>query len=257
MIPSPVIFGYQVDWFQDLQYVAIGFSILVFICRYNYWKSYKPIYVLAFVSLIIFLGYVGSRCIEVLEAVLTNSTVLQRFSIMDLLTESGGMRWYGALLFNFIAFYLIIKLFNKKELLGLNDEIVLAASGGLIIGKIGCGLSGHGCYGVPTNLLWGMRFSYGSMPSFLPVHPTPLYDAIVYALLFVLLIWIAKHKKFDGLLIIYFLIVSCVASILIEVVRTNEAVVLNLSLAQIVYIFLLIGTIVFYQNKMNKSTIGN
>lgn len=252
MLPNPVIFGYQVDWFQDLQYVGIVFSILVFVLRYKHWKTYQPVYVLAFIGLIIFLGYVGSRIIEVIEAIITNSDITEQFSLMELLTKQGGMRWYGALLFNFVAFYLIIKWFNKQQLVSLIDEIVLAASGGLIIGKLGCGLSGHGCYGVPTNLSWGMRFPYGSMPSYLPVHPTPIYDAIIYALLFIGLIWVAKNKKFDGQLIIYFLLTSCIASILIEMIRTNEAVFLSLSLAQIIYFLLLIATLIYYRRTQLK-----
>lgn len=252
MLPSPVIFGYQVDWFQDLQYVGIVFSILVFVLRYKHWKTYQPVYVLAFIGLIIFLGYVGSRIIEVIEAIITNSDITEQFSLMELLTKQGGMRWYGALLFNFVAFYLIIKWFNKQQLVSLIDEIVLAASGGLIIGKLGCGLSGHGCYGVPTNLSWGMRFPYGSMPSYLPVHPTPIYDAIIYALLFIGLIWVAKNKKFDGQLIIYFLLTSCIASILIEMIRTNEAVFLSLSLAQIIYFLLLIATLIYCRRTQLK-----
>lgn len=247
MYPRPVIFGYQVDWFQDLQYLAIGISVLIFLSRHKYLNNFKPPYVFAFISFVIFLGYTGSRCIEVLETILTNNIAIQQFSVVELLTYQGGMRWYGALLFNFAAFYIIIKFFNKKSLLGLIDEIVLAASGGLIIGKIGCGLSGHGCYGIPTNLPWGIRFPYGSVPSFLPVHPTPIYDAIVYALLFVLLLWVSRNKKFDGQLIAYFLLTSCVASILIEILRTNDPVILNLSLAQITYAFMLIGTIIFHQ----------
>jgi len=252
MYPPPIIFGYQLDWFQDLQYLAIVVSILIFLIRRSYWKNHNIIYVAAFISLIIFLGYIGSRALEVLEGFLTNGSSWQKYSLMELLTNKGGMRWYGALLFNFAIFYLIIKFFNQQKLLGLIDEVVLAASGGLIIGKIGCGLSGHDCYGVPTNLPWGMRFPYGSMPSFLPVHPTPLYDAMVYAILFVALIWVAKNKKFAGQLIIYFLLVSCLVSVLVEIIRTNEAVFLNFSLAQIVYLFLLIATLVFFKKtKLN------
>lgn len=252
MIPSPTIFGHQVDWFQDLQYIAIGFSIIIFMLRYNFWKTNKIIYVFAFIGLIVFLGYAGGRIIEVIEALLINNAAAQQFSLLELLTTQGGTRWYGALLFNFIAFYLIIKLFNKKQLIGLIDEIVLAVSGGLIIGKIGCGLSGHGCYGIPTNLPWGMRFPYGSMPSYLPVHPTPIYDAIVYAFLFIGLIWVAKNKKFDGQLIIYFLLVSCIASILIEIIRTNEPVLFSMSLAQVIYFLLLIATLIYYKRTRLK-----
>lgn len=257
MLPNPIIFGYQVDWFQDLQYLAIGISIFIFILRRSYWQNYKPIFVLAFITLIIFLGYIGSRIIEVVEAVLTNNAVLEKFSIIELLSDKGGMRWYGALLLNFTTFYLIIRLFNNKKLLGLIDEIVLATSAGLVIGKIGCGLSGHGCYGVPTNLPWGMRFPYGTMPSYLPVHPTPIYDAIVYATLFIILIWVSKSKKFDGQLIIYFLMTSCIASILVEIIRTNDAIFLNLSLAQIIYFLLLFATALFYRRTKNNRSLSN
>lgn len=255
MFQSPSIFGYQIDWFQDLQYAAIAVSILIFISRRSYWKRHHTLSVFAFISLIIFLGYIGSRVIEVAETIITNGVAAEKFSVVELLFSQGGMRWYGALLFNFIAFYVIIKLFNKKELLGLIDEIVLAASAGLVIGKMGCGLSGHGCYGVPTNLPWGMRFPYGSMPSYLPVHPTPLYDALVYGILFVSLVYISKNKKFDGLLIVYFLITSCVASILIEIVRTNDPVIFGLSLAQIIYFLLLIATVYFYAK--TRSSFNN
>lgn len=252
MYPPPIIFGYQLDWFQDLQYLAIAVSILIFLSRRNYWKNFNLLYVTAFVSLIIFLGYIGSRSLEVVEGFLTNGSSWQKYSLVELLRDKGGMRWYGALLFNFAVFYFIIKFFDKGKLLGLIDEIVLAASGGLIIGKVGCGLSGHGCYGIPTTLPWGMRFPYGSMPSFLPVHPTPLYDAFVYAILFGVLIWVARNKKFDGQLIIYFLIASSVTSFLIEIIRTNESVLLNFSLAQVIYLLVLISTIMFYRKtKLN------
>lgn len=252
MFPSPLIFGHQVDWFQDLQYVGIVISILVFIFRRSYLKIDKPLYLLSLILLIIFLGYVGARFIEVIEAILTNNLAAQKFSFFELLTKKGGTRIYGAFLFNFIFFAILIRFFKRNELLGFLDEIVIAGSAGIIFGKLGCQFSGHGCYGVPTNLPWGMRYPYGSMPSYLPVHPTPFYDAIVYALLFAALIYASKNKKFDGQMVVYFLLIVCVASILIEIVRNNEAVFLSMSLAQIVYIFLLFGTLIFYKKATLK-----
>ncbi len=255
MFPSPIIFGYQVDWFQDLQYVAILASALVFIFRRSYLKIKNPIYVLLLISLVIFWGYTGARFIEVIEATLTNNLAAQRFSFIELLTSKGGTRIYGAFLFNFIFFAVLIGLFKRNELLGFLDEIVIAGSAGIIFGKLGCQFSGHGCYGVATNLPWGMRYPYGSMPSYLPVHPTPLYDVLVYAVLFLVLIYASKNKKFDGQILIYFLFTVCIASILIEIIRNNEAVFLNMSLAQIVYFIMLIGAIIFYRNAKSKSNL--
>lgn len=256
MFPSPNIFGYQVDWFQDLQYLSIVISVLVFFLRAKFWKEHGLITVILLIVSIILLGYLGSRFIEVIESFLTNSVSIQKYSFSELMLKYGGMRWYGALLFNFIAFYLIIKITKKINMLNLIDEVVLAASIGLVIGKVGCWLSGHGCYGIPTNLPWGMRFPYGTMPSFLPVHPTPLYDAMVYFILFFYLVWLGKSKKYLGQLVVNFLVVSSIASVLIETIRTNEAVIFNLSLAQIIYIVLLIGTLIFYRiakkNQVNR-----
>jgi len=255
MFPSPIIFGHQVDWFQDLQYVGIFVSALVFIFRRSHLKIKNPVYILLLTSLVIFWGYIGARFIEVIEAILTNNLAAQRYSFLELLTGKGGMRVYGAFLFNFIFFAILIRLFKRNELLGFLDEIVIAGSAGIIFGKLGCQFSGHGCYGIPTNLPWGMRYPYGSMPSYLPVHPTPFYDAIVYVVLFTVLIYASKNKKFDGQMIIYFLFTVCIASILIEIIRNNEAVFLNMSLAQIVYFLMLFGAIIFYRNAKSKSNL--
>lgn len=50
------------------------------------------------------------------------------------------------------------------------------------IGKIGCFLSGDGCYGPvadPTKVPWAMSYPNGGDPTYQPVHPTPLYEAAV------------------------------------------------------------------------------
>jgi len=204
---------------------------------------------LFFVFLLV-LGNFGARVLEAIETILTNGPAAEQYTFWEMVVgKQGGRRWFGALLVNFVAVYLLIKITGKISLLGLLDEILIVASGGVVIGKIGCFLSGHGCYGVPTNWIVGMRVPYGSMPSILPVHPTALYDAIIYAVLFVVLWRLSKNKKYDGQITIVFLFTVCIASILVEVIRINEPVIFNMSLAQIVYAFLLIGTIVFYRNR--------
>ncbi|KAF4658834.1 hypothetical protein FOZ61_005252 [Perkinsus olseni] len=49
---------------------------------------------------------------------------------------------------------------------------------GHAIGKLGCFLSGDGCYGYPTEVPWAMSFPNGLVPTLTPVHPTPLYEMV-------------------------------------------------------------------------------
>ena len=65
------------------------------------------------------------------------------------------------------------------------DLCAPAAAIGYGIGRIGCFLSGDGCYGIPIQPVhlfgitfhpWGMAFPQGIEPVFVPVYPTPLYE---------------------------------------------------------------------------------
>lgn len=53
------------------------------------------------------------------------------------------------------------------------------------IGRLGCHITGDGCYGISTNLPWGCSYPDGDMPTLLRVHPAPLYEAS-YALMLLL-----------------------------------------------------------------------
>jgi len=65
---------------------------------------------------------------------------------------------------------------------------------GHVIGKIGCFLSGDGCYGPPTDPMrvpWAMSFPNGLVPTKQPVHPTPLYEAALSLSIFILVRWLS------------------------------------------------------------------
>lgn len=46
------------------------------------------------------------------------------------------------------------------------------------IGRLGCLLYGDGTYGRPMSVPWAMTFPHGVVPTNVPVHPTPLYEAL-------------------------------------------------------------------------------
>ncbi|CAE7241571.1 lgt [Symbiodinium sp. CCMP2592] len=60
---------------------------------------------------------------------------------------------------------------------------------GHAVGKIGCFLSGDGCYGPRTraDAPWAMSFPNGLVPVREPVHPTPLYESTLSMALFLFL----------------------------------------------------------------------
>lgn len=47
------------------------------------------------------------------------------------------------------------------------------------VGRVGCLLSGDGCYGCESSLPWAMAFPRGIIPTVKSVHPTPLYESLM------------------------------------------------------------------------------
>ena len=81
-----------------------------------------------------------------------------------MLWDTAGFAWFGGLVFGISA--LVFQGWRAK-IGGLRtlDLAAPAAAIGYGIGRIGCFLSGDGCYGIPTNLPWGMSFPNGIEPT--------------------------------------------------------------------------------------------
>ena len=88
------------------------------------------------------------------------------------LWDSAGFAWYGGLILG-ISALVFQGWWARIGGLRTLDLAAPAAAIGYGIGRIGCFLSGDGCYGIPTNLPWGMSFPHGIEPTppFVRVHP--------------------------------------------------------------------------------------
>ena len=110
-----------------------------------------------------------------------------------------------------------------------------AAAVGYAIGRIGCLLSGDGDYGISTKLPWGMSFPNGVVPTTERVHPTPIYEFLIWILIAVIL-WQAGQKALNGeaagKLFSYYLILTGVARFLMEFIRINPRSFFGMSNAQ-------------------------
>src|ERR1039458_8246058 len=93
----------------------------------------------------------------------------------SVLWDTAGFAWFGGLTFG-ISALLFQGWWAKIGALRTLDLAAPAAAIGYGLGRIGCFLSGDGCYGVPTNLPWGMSFPHGIEPTLVRVQPTPLYE---------------------------------------------------------------------------------
>ena len=113
------------------------------------------------------------------------------------------------------------------------DLAAPAAAIGYGIGRIGCFLSGDGCYGIPTNLPWGMSFPNGIEPTFVRVHPTPLYELAAGLLIGWWLWWRGGKPRGTGAIVGEYLLLSGIARFLVEFIRRNPKVLWGLSNAQL------------------------
>jgi phosphatidylglycerol:prolipoprotein diacylglycerol transferase len=100
-------------------------------------------------------------------------------------------------------------------------------------------------YGKPTNGNWGVVFQRDDM---IPRHPTQLYEAFAYLLIFVTLYWMYNSDKIrnaDGLIFGYFLTLLFLARFIIEFFKENQEAFENnmpINMGQLLSIpFILIG----------------
>ena len=95
---------------------------------------------------------------------------------------------------------------------------------GQAIGRVGCFMAGDD-YGRPAHVAWAIMFtdpdaaSIGGAPLGVPLHPVQLYESIVCAVLFVVLLWLRRRKQFDGEVILSYTLLYAVARFILEFFR--------------------------------------
>ena len=148
------------------------------------------------------------------------------------LWDTAGFAWFGGLLFG-ISALVFQGWWARIGGLRTLDLAAPAAAIGYGIGRIGCFLSGDGCYGLPTNLPWGMSFPNGILPTLVRVHPTPLYEFAAGLLIGWWLWWRGGKPHGTGAIVGQYLVLSGIARFLVEFIRRNPKVLWGLSNAQL------------------------
>ena len=148
---------------------------------------------------------------------------------------NGGLVFYGSV----IGGMLTMIWFVRKEgvrFLPIADIIIPMLALGQFFGRIGC-LSAGCCWGRPTAGDWGLQFPRGSSAFYqhytqglvdaqatvsAHVHATQLYDAACGLMLFVLLLWLAKRKTWDGQVFFGWLMLYPVCRSAVELFRGDD-----------------------------------
>ena len=144
------------------------------------------------------------------------------------------------------------------------------------IGRLGCFFVGC-CYGRPTNISWLFPFKNGRPPTtyesfqynhpeifnslvkpfykfgdLINVHPTQLYEFLIYFIVFLYLLKIRELKKYDGQVFLEYLFLAGLSRFIIEFFRLNPSYYYDLSSAQLISIIMIFSSTVLMFFKRSK-----
>jgi phosphatidylglycerol:prolipoprotein diacylglycerol transferase len=154
----------------------------------------------------------------------------------------GGLAMYGGLL---AVFFTVIGFAWKHHIsiLRLCDLVAPSAFLGDAIGRWGCFFMGDD-YGKPTDSWVGVTFTHprSLVPPELrgiPLHPTQIYMSLKALIIFGVLIWITRRKRFDGQVAGWSFILYAVLRSIVEIFRgdVDRGFVGPLSTSQFISLF--------------------
>lgn len=221
----PVIFrigSFEVTSFGVL--VAIGAMVGLWLFRRELLKSRLPESATDSALAGLIGGMIGAKLLYVAEHMSTEP-------VLDLLTDRGGMSWFGGLVGGVGAGLLMMRL-KKWPIVPVLSAATPALAIGHLLGRIGCFLVGDD-YGRPTTLPWGVSFPEGLPPTDVPVHPAQLYEAAFLAPLAWLLIRWRRAGVDDATVVGRYLLAAGGFRFALEFVRINERVAGPLTVAHL------------------------
>jgi phosphatidylglycerol:prolipoprotein diacylglycerol transferase len=225
MLPYLHIWHLQVPTFGLMLWLAA--VVAAFVMDRNFKRAGIDADAVGMVAVAALLGIVGAKLWHVIDTPIEFREIGWR-----VLWDPAGFAWYGGLIFG-ISALMFQGWWAKIGMLKTLDLASPAAAIGYGIGRIGCFLSGDGCYGIPTTLPWGMSFPNGIEPTIQRVHPTPLYE-LAAGLVIGLWLWRRGGKPHGtGAIVGQYLMLTGTARFMVEFVRRNPKLLWGLSNAQL------------------------
>lgn len=152
---------------------------------------------------------------------------MESYGLWSSLFSGGGLVFYGGFLFGLLFIFLFMK-WNNLDYGSYLDAMPSSMAIGYALGRLGCFVSGDGCYGFHTDAnIPILTFTFhGAMPSVVPVWNTPVIESIVSFIYFLYFHYYARFQNFKkwGLFFQY-LILHGFARLMVEFLRVNKAVI--------------------------------
>ncbi|MFZ1888216.1 MAG: prolipoprotein diacylglyceryl transferase [Candidatus Binataceae bacterium] len=235
--------------------MALGFLaadwVVTLECRR---RSLPPDYASSMIVWAAIAGIAASRLLDIF-----NNFSTYMADPKSMIFSGSGFVWYGGMIGGIVAVYLV-SLRYRIPFLQTADMAAPALAIGQAIGRLGCLTSGDGDWGLPSRLPWAMSFpkaivGWNSetvlklgpggtlLPGYFPgvrVQPTPIYEAILYAGVFIILWSLRKKGLADGRLLYLYLMLAGLSRFMVEFVRINPRVFAGLSEAQVIAVGMMI-----------------
>lgn len=235
-VPNPVafsIFGVDVMWYGIL--ISLGMVLAVLITYKRAPRhDIQPDKILDFVLICIPLGIIGAR----LYYVVFNWSYYAGDLMKIINIRSGGLAIHGGLLFGLGA-AVILCLIWKIRPMNVLDLVIPTVALAQAIGRWGNYFNSE-AHGGPTDLPWAV------MIDGVPCHPTFLYESIWCFLLFLFLLWLDNHRKFEGQIFLMYGMLYSVERFFVEALRTDSLMIGPFKQAQVLSLSLIVICAVVY-----------
>ncbi|MBI9038991.1 MAG: prolipoprotein diacylglyceryl transferase [Bacteroidales bacterium] len=226
-----------------------------------------------------FFGILGAKVFDMVEHIgdLIDDPIGTIFSF-------SGLSFYGGFIFAAFAVSIYAER-NKIPWPVIADVVAPALILAYGIGRIGCQMSGDGCWGIPNlepkpewlgflpDWMWAFDYPHnvinegvhmsncsGSHCFVLdkPVFPTPFYETCMAVVIFLVLWFLRKKMRIPGLIFSFYLILNGIERFLIEKIRINikyDFLGLQVTQAEIIAVCLMVFGVlsIFYFRYQQKT----
>lgn len=238
------IFGIDIMWYGILMAVGMILGTLIAIKEAKR-VGIKEDYVLDLAIFAIPIGLFGAR----LYYVIFNWEYYSQNVSQILNFRGGGMAIHGALIGGILTGYVFTKI-RKIDFLKMADAVILGMPLAQSIGRWGNFINQE-AHGGPTDLPWGI------MVDGVKVHPTFLYESVWDLAIFIFLLVFRKKKKYEGQVIVYYIILYSLGRFFIEGLRTDSLMIGPLKMAQVISLVGIIGGIISHIYLIKKNRLND
>lgn len=237
------IFGIEIAWYGII--IAIGVVLAIYIAeRLASLEGYEKGEMTDLALFAVFFGIIGAR----FYYVLFNWSYYSANPSKILAFREGGLAIYGGIIAGALVVYYYSKKYNLSfyKLGDIYIPGVVLAQG---IGRWG-NFVNQEAFGTPTDLPWGIIIDG------VKVHPTFLYESLGDIIIFVVLYFTFKKRKFDGQVLSLYMILYGLLRFFVEGLRTDSLMLGNFRVSQLVSIVLMIvGLIIYYIRNKEVETL--